>query len=40
MSGSESQGQEKAACVRHQAYATTTVSYYMDDSSNKGTQEY
>ena len=25
--GSGSRGQEEAACVRHQAYATTTVSY-------------
>ena len=25
--GSESRGQEEAACVHHQAYATTTVSY-------------
>ena len=33
-SGSESQGQEEAACTRHQAYATTTVSYYTDGSSN------
>ena len=33
-SGSESRGQEEAACVRHQAYATTTVSYYTDESSN------
>ena len=33
-SGSESRGQEEAACVHHQAYATTTVSYYTDESSN------
>ena len=32
-SGSESRGQEEAACARHQAYATTTVSYYTDESS-------
>ena len=31
-SGSESRGQEEAACARHQAYATTTVSYYTDES--------
>ena len=34
MSSSESRGQEEAACTRHQAYATTTVSYYSDGSSN------
>ena len=33
MSGSESRGQKEAACASHQAYATTTVSYYTDDSS-------
>ena len=27
MNGSESQGQDEAACMRIQAYATTTVSY-------------
>ena len=33
-SGSELRGQEEAACARHQAYATATVSYYTDESSN------
>ena len=32
-SGSESQHQEEAALPHHQAYATTTVSYYTDESS-------
>ena len=34
MNSSELRGQEEAACMRHQAYAITTVSYYTDESSN------
>ena len=33
--GSESQGQEEAACTRVLAYVTTTVSYIYTDGSTE-----